>query len=84
MSSENSVEHKYDAIPLDDRVLPEDLERLRLATLRAKLASYGVYAECNADEDLLCRLVRIAEQRAERRLAQEKKRVQHVRGYADE
>lgn len=84
MATMNCVDEKDDIVQ-GDALLPEDVERFRMATLRAKLASYGVYAERDADEGVLCRLLHVAEQRAERRLAQEKKCAQHVNpqtGYA--
>lgn len=77
----------YDVSQSDDALLPTDMERLRIATLRAKIASYGGYAPRDADEDFLCRMLSIAEHRAERRLAQEKKQAQQakrIKEYANE
>ncbi|MFI3270935.1 MAG: hypothetical protein R3Y11_02375 [Pseudomonadota bacterium] len=70
---------QYDASQCNSELLPEDMERFRMATLRAKIASYGVYAPRDADEDLLYRMLSIAKQRAERRLTQEKKQAQQAK-----
>lgn len=53
----------------DDNPGPQDMARFRRATLRARLAAFGVPCDPGADEIVLRRMVRIAEQRQARRNA---------------
>lgn len=51
----------------EEQAGPDDMRRFVRATLRARLAVMGVAFDSGADEETLARMVRVAEQRQERR-----------------
>lgn len=58
----------------DDMPRPEDVQRFRRATLKARLALLGVVFDPAADEETLARMVRVAEEQAARKAARQGRR----------